>query len=120
MSGEFLDHALFIAVGVVLACVAVLCLAMLPAQHRLAITAIAAVPQFVVPGMFESATIFQAWVAASALITAARDHPRFPSLQSKLLVALAATYLIATLWSALPGIAPRADHLRPHRGHFCR
>lgn len=100
-----MGNPMVLLTGAGLAVVCALFVFLMPARHRLAGMALLAVPQIVLPGVIESATVFQLWVAGSGVVLALRDKPRMPSAVTKLLVALALWSLVAALWSPLKNIA---------------
>ncbi|MCC9205343.1 O-antigen ligase family protein [Arthrobacter sp. zg-Y769] len=71
---------------------------------RLAIAGAIAVPQFILPGLPESTSVFQLWVLLMALAPG-WERAGLRSIYAKLLILLAILSALAALWSPLPVIA---------------
>lgn len=99
IDGESVDTAMIIAGGAALALVTAVLIFHMPLRARLGVLAVLAVPQLIVPGLPESLSVFQAWVAMCALTMWARERPKFPSIYGKLLVGLAGAALLAAAYS---------------------
>ncbi|MGY2745239.1 O-antigen ligase family protein [Arthrobacter sp. UYCu723] len=96
---------MLLATGIVVAVMGGLALFQMPLRARLSVIALLAVPQLVVPGLIESASLFQIWVAVCALVMLLRERPRFSSVYVQVLLVMSAVTLVAALWSPLPNFA---------------
>lgn len=99
------ENVLLVGVALVVAGLAGLLIFVMPLKVRLSVLAVLAVPQIMVPGLIESASIFQIWIIVCSLVMMIRERPRFSSGAIKLLLGMSAAALIAVLWSPLPNFA---------------
>ncbi|BCW37356.1 hypothetical protein StoSoilA2_34120 [Arthrobacter sp. StoSoilA2] len=105
VSAQSLNTVMLFSAGAILAVVGGLAMFLMPLRFRLAIMTILAVPQLIVPGLIESASVFQVWVASCGIVAMIREKPKFPSIYGKLLATLAILALVAALWSPLINIS---------------
>lgn len=105
ISAAGVNTTMLLVTAGVLAVIGGLSMFLMPLRVRLAIMVLLAIPQIILPGVIESATVFQLWTAACGFVSLIREKPVFPSIYGKLLTTLAITALIATLWSPLTNIA---------------